>query len=223
MSDLDTNSRDRLVSVAKGVVGACPVIGPMASEAIGTMIPNQRLDRVVEFLRQLEAKVKAVDARLEIFERNVCTPEGLDILEEGLTQAARSVGAERKARLAHLVGRSLTSEEVKYEESRKLLNLLRELSDPELLWLIFYSMDPTLGRGPHTELVEKNPEVLKPVSREMGAPQEQIDRGALQDSYKNTLTRMSLIEERGRSHRITTLGRLLVRYIADDLKEESES
>ena len=50
MSDLDTNTRDRLVSVAQGVSGACPVVGPILSEAIGQLIPNQRLDRVVSFL-----------------------------------------------------------------------------------------------------------------------------------------------------------------------------
>ena len=221
MSDLDSNSRDRLVSVAKGVAGACPVIGPMASEAIGTLIPNQRLDRVVEFLRQLEGEITAVDARLEIFERNLQTPKGLDVMEEGLIQAARSVAEERKERLARLVGRSLTTEEIKYEESRKLLNLFRELTDPEILWLIFYSMNPTLGRGPYSELVEKHPDVLEPVSREMGAPQEQVDRGALQDSYKNALLRFGLIEKDGRSNRITTLGRLLVRYIGEDSKSES--
>lgn len=223
MSDLDSNSRDRLVSVAKGIAGACPAIGPMASEAIGTIIPNQRLDRVVEFLRQLEGEVTAIDARLEIFERNIHTPKGLDIMEEGLLQAARSVADERKERLARLVGRSLTTEEIKYEESLKLINLFRELTDPEILWLIFYSMNPTLGRGPHSNLVEKHPEVLEPVSREMGASQEQIDRGALQDSYKNTLLRFGLIEQNGRSNRITNLGRLLIRYIGEEPHRESES
>ena len=156
MSDLEPNSKDRLVSVAKGVVGACPLIGSLASEAIGTIIPNQRLDRVVEFLRQLDAEVSILDSRLQNFERNLQTGAGIDVLEEGLLQAARSVAKERKERLARLVGRTLTSEEVKYEESRKLLNLFRDLTDPEILWLFYYSMNPTLGRGPHSELVEKN-------------------------------------------------------------------
>ena len=216
MADLDSNSKDRLVSVAKGVVGACPFVGPIASEAIGAFIPNQRMDRISQFLRELESDVRAVEAGLERFERHMQTEEGLDIFEEGLVQASRSVSAERKERLARLTSRSLTSEELKYAESRKLLNLFRELTDPEILWLVFYSMDPTLGRGPHSELVEKHPEVLRPVSRELGSPQSTIDRGALQDSYKNTLMRLSLVEHSGRSHQITSLGRLLVRYIDDE-------
>jgi len=216
MTNLESNTKDHLISVAKGVAGACPFIGSLAAEAIGTLIPNQRLDRVVEFIRQLETEVRNLDSRFDNFERNLKSVEGLDIIEEGLVQAARSVSDERKKRLARLVARSLTNGEVKYEESRKLLNLYRELTDPELLWLIFYSMNPVMGPGPHKDFVEKHSDVLMPISREMGAPQEQFDKGALQDSYKNTLFRLGLIEQRDKTNQITTLGRLLVRYIEDD-------
>jgi len=223
MSNLEPGSQDRLASAAKGVVGACPLIGPLASEAIGALIPNQRLDRVVEFLRNLEAEVRKFDGRLEYFEKNIRSAEGLDIMEEGIMQSARSVSNDRKERLSHLVGRSLTSEELMYEESRKLLNLFRDLTDPEILWLIYYSLNPVMGPGPHQDLIEKHPDVLMPISREMGAPQEQIDRAALQDSYKDTLIRFGLIELRGKTHQITSLGRLLVRYIQESKPNDGES
>ncbi|WP_417788414.1 hypothetical protein [Stutzerimonas xanthomarina] len=216
MSNLETNSHDRLVSAAKGVVGACPLIGPLAAEALGAIIPKQRLDRVVEFLRGLESEVQKLDCRLEKFEENIVGAEGLDILEEGLIQAARSVSIQRKQRLARLVGRSLTKDEVDYEESRKLLNLFRDLTDPEVIWLIYYSLNPVMGSGPHQDLIAKHPDVLKPISRAMGAPQDQTDRAALQDSYKNTLLRYGLIERRGKSNQTTSLGRLMVRYIQEE-------
>lgn len=223
MPNLEPAYQDRLASVAKGVVGACPFVGPLAAEAIGALIPNQRLDRVVEFLRNLDIEVHRLDARLERFEQNVRSAEGLDIIEEGLMQAARSITQERKEHLARLVGRSLSAEEIKYEESRKLLNLYRDLTDPEILWLIYYSMNPVLGPGPHQDLVRRHPDVLMPISREMGAPQVQIDRAALQDSYKNTLMRFGLVELRGKSHQITSLGRLLVRYIQEKKSGGAES
>lgn len=215
MTNLNSNSTDRLVSVAKGVVGACPFIGPLVSEAIGTLIPKQRLDRVIDFLRTLEEVVQSLDKRFMYFETNLKSSEGLCILEDGLIQAAHSTSAERKNRLAHLVAHSLSDKEIKFEESRKLLNLFRDLTDPEIIWLIFYSMNPDFDAGPHQDFAEKHPEVIKPISREVGVPQEQIDRAALQDSYKNTLLRYGLIKLKGKTHRITTLGRLLVRYIGD--------
>jgi hypothetical protein len=213
MPNLEPASQDHLVTLAKGIIGACPLIGSLAAEAIGALIPNQRIDRISAFLRSLDSEVRRLDVRLERFERNVRSTQGLDIMEEGLTQAARSASSERKEHLGRLVGRSLSSEEIKYEESRKLLNLYCDLTDPEILWLIYFSLNPTFGEGPHQELVKKHPDLLMPISREIGAPQEQINRAALQDSYKNTLMRFGLVELRGTSHQITSLGRLLVRYI----------
>lgn len=222
MTELDPDSRDGFVSVAKSIVGICPWIGPMASEAIETLIPRQRLDRVVEFLRQMEKELQSMEGRIKILEGNLKTEEGLDILEQGLTQAARSYSKERQERLARLVSQALTAEKIKHAESKKLLNLFHELTDPEVLWLVYYSTNPTLGSEYHKKLINDNPEVLKPVSREIGAPQEQIDRGALQDSYKNTLFRLGLIKEQGRSHQITPLGKLLVRYITTRKEKNKE-
>lgn len=213
MSDLNATNVDRLTSVAKGVAGACPFIGPLASEAIGHLIPNQRLDRVVQFLQELEHMVRKIDSRLGRLEVNLRTPEGLDLLEEGLVQAARSISRERQERLARIVGKSLTEDELKYAESKKILNIFDELTDPEVLWLLYHSITPTMESEFHENLVEANPEVLKPVSRGTGASQEQIDRGAIQDSYKSTLLRLGLLKERGKSLGISSLGRLLVRYI----------
>ncbi|MFW6101559.1 MAG: hypothetical protein ACOC90_09240 [Bacteroidota bacterium] len=222
MTELDSDKRDYFASILKGTFGAFPLLGPMASEAIGRLIPGQRLDRVVEFLRQMENEVQGMEERIKILEKNIKTDEGLDIFEEGLTQAARSYSKERQERLARLVSQSLTAEKIKHAESKKLLNLFRELTDPEVLWLVYYSTDPTIGSQFHKQLIEDSPEVLKPVSREIGSSQDQIDRAALQDSYKNTLFRFGLIKEHGRSsYQITSLGRLLVRYIAAR-KEKNE-
>jgi hypothetical protein len=84
-------------------------------------------------------------------------------------------------------------------------------------------MEQVLGPGPHRDFMETHSHVLKPISRETRAPQEQVDQAALQDSYKNTLLRFGLIELRGNTHQITSLGRLLVRYIGDNQSTESTS
>jgi|GEM_PF-575740 len=216
MGQLETNSRDRLVSVAKAAAGALPFIGTLVGEALDTVVPNLRFERVVSYLKNLEQMVTRLDERISSFEKNLGTEEGLDIFEEGIVQASRAVSEERKERLARLVAKSLSAEEVKYAETKKLLNLYRELTDPEIVWLIFYSLNPVLGKGPHAEWVEKHPEILKPISRSMGAPQEQYERAALQDSYKATLLRLGLTTEKNGSASITTLGRMLVSYVLDE-------
>jgi len=227
MSDLDTNIRDRLVSVAQGVSGACPLIGPIISEAIGQLIPNQRLDRVVSFLKTLEEDFAQVQSRLDWIERNSATPEGLDILEEGMLQAARSVSKDRQKWLAAIVGSSLSSESLKYNESRKLLNLYRELADPELIWLIYISGPQAYSSSYHKELSDQYRDILNPASRGYGMSQEEADRSALQDGYKNTLLRLGLatLKQNGQALEISPLGRLLVRYISDggELKRREDT
>lgn len=206
---------DLTAALARGLAGAVPLLGGLIAEAIDQLIPGQRLDRVVQWLTLLDARIGAVEEGLARATGHIRSAEGLDLLEEGLTQASRSVSEERQERLASLLATSLTQEQLKYTESRKLLNLFRELTDAELIMLLFYSKTPHLGSEWHSQFMAKHAAVLRPASRGMGTPQEEIDRGALQDSYRNTLVRLGLLNERGRSFELTSLGRLLLRYIQD--------
>ena len=51
------------------------------------------------------------------------------------------------------------------------------------------------------------------------SPLEKRELAALQDSYKETLLRFGLIEVKGKSASITTLGRMVVNYITDAVDE----
>lgn len=223
MDELAPNRRDRLVSVAKATAAAVPFVGGVISELLTETIPELRFDRAVAFIRELDKELRRIGARLENVERNLRNEQGIDLLEEGVLQASRSVSQDRKLRLARLVARSLGGKELEYEQARSLLNLYRNLTDPEIIWLLFYSMTPVLGRGPHSDWIEQHPEVLKPISKEMGAPQEQHERAAIQDLWKENLERYGLIQPRGKSMSITMLGRMLVRHIEEGQVSEGES
>ena len=112
---------------------------------------------------------------------------------------------------------------MEYAQARTLLNLCRDLTDPEIVWLLFYSMNPVLRAVPYSEWVEQHPEVLRPISKEIGAAQEQLERAAIQDLWKENLERFGLIRLRGEAMTITTLGRMLVRHIQDGEVDEVES
>ncbi|OLF35820.1 hypothetical protein BTW00_08025 [Psychrobacter sp. C 20.9] len=218
MSQLDPNSKDRLVSVAKAVAGTIPYVGTLISEILDNVVPNLRFERIVVFLQELDSKVSQVDEKLECFKVNLASEEGVDLLEEGMLQASRSISRERKERLASILEKSLSRENLKYEESRKILNMFRELTDPEIIWLIYYSLEPRLGKGPHSDWVEKHPDVLKPISKTITGlneelENEQLEKAALQDSYKETLLRFGLVETSKRTTHMTTLGKMVVEYI----------
>lgn len=212
-STLDANQTDLVAAVTRGIAGTVPVIGGLIAEVINHLIPNQRIDRVVDWLRLLDAKVTGVEDGLARATEHLRSQEGLDLFEEGLIQASRSVSEERRERLASLLSTSLTQEQIKYAEGRKLLNILRELTDAELIMLLFYSQPTHFGSQWHSEFMSKHAEILQPARSDLNAPQGEVDRGALQDSYRNTLVRINLLRERGRTFELTTLGRLLLRYI----------
>lgn len=220
---LETTRTDVVTALARGIAAACPFVGGLIAEAVNQIIPNQKLDRVVEYLRLLDDKIASLDHDLERVAGRLQDEHSLDLFEDGLAQAARALSHERRQHLANLLAKSLTQNELKYAESKKLLNLLRELTDPELLLLVYYSQPPTSGSQYHRELMEKYPEVLRPASRAIGIAQQEIDRGALQGSYLDTLARLSLLRQRDRNFDITTLGRLLLRYIRDEDNDNGTS
>lgn len=219
MDTLKTNNKDRFVSVAKAASGALPFIGTAVSELMDSIVPNLRFERVITFLRELDERVSKVDRDLENFKINIGTEQGVDLFEEALIQSSRSISEERKKRLASITEKALTSDMLKYEEVRKILNLYRELTDPEIIWLIYYSLRPTLSYGPHTEWLKMHSNVLSPISRELSASIENRELAALQDSYKETLVRLGLTEIKGKSASLTMLGHMVVKYITDGTNE----
>lgn len=213
LAQLDSRHRDRLIPIAKGIVGACPVIGPMLAEVVGMAVPNQRVERILTFARTLDERVRVTEDNLDRIKVYLRTDEGIDLLEDGITQSARAVTSERQQRIAYLIANALTGDELRYQESKKLLNILREITDPEIMWLIYYSVPSTLGSDFHQRLRNTHPEIFDPVYSSYGASQNERDRGALQNSYKNTLIRFGLLEEDRSSLRISYLGEMLVRAI----------
>jgi hypothetical protein len=216
LSQLEANTRDKLVSVAKAASGILPFIGTAVSELMDNVVPNLRFERVVLFLEKLDLKVSLLEHKLNNFKRNIENEEGIDLLEEGILQASRAVSEDRKIRLAFIIDKSLSQDEIRYEESKKILNIFRELTDPEVIWLIYFSLSPTFGRGPQADLIDKHSDILNPISRVLSSPIEQREKAALQDSYKDTLMRFGLTKTSGKSTSITVLGSMLVNYISDD-------
>lgn len=205
---LGMQKNDYVTSAAKAALGCVPFAGSLLAELAGTVIPNQRIDRIVNFASALEARISKIE---QDFVREQLHNESFtDLLEEGLRQAARSITDERREYIASLIANSLESGDVEYYESKHLLKLLDEINDIEIIWLRFYLV-PTMDGD--TEFREKHKEILKPVSKVMGSPQPVRDKGTLQDNYKHHLERLGLLEKDNKSFRLASLGSLLLRVI----------
>ena len=50
VEQLDDGIVDYVLSVARSTAGQVPIVGPLLSELVGVVVPNQRVDRIVKFV-----------------------------------------------------------------------------------------------------------------------------------------------------------------------------
>jgi transcriptional regulator NrdR family protein len=231
---LAPQTADYVASAAKAALGVVPFAGSLLAEIAGTVIPNQRIERIVQFAQELESRLSGIEQQ---FVRSQLANENFtDLMEEGLRQAARSVSQERRAHIAALISNSLSSQEISYVESKHLLRILGELNDIEIIRLGSHLYE-TFSSG--DEYWEKHKGILEPVAAHMGSPQEELDKETLQESYDAHLTQLGLLKPRYaidsgtkqpefdshtgaqkiRGHELTALGRLLLRQVEISVDE----
>ena len=226
--DLNNKTADFVILAVKGALGAIPFVGSLLAELAGTVIPNQREDRIVRFAQLLEERIIKLEqdyVRSQLNNEYFC-----DLFEEGVRQASRSLSDERRIYIANLITNSLEQPDIEYIESKHLMRMLNELNDIEIIWLRFY-INP--GMSGDDEFRNAHKELLTPIRATHSSPKNAIDKEALQDSYKDHLTQLGLLRPQYKvdnmtklpkfnshtgnqelnGHEITPLGRLLLKQI----------
>ncbi|MGI1999629.1 hypothetical protein [Shewanella frigidimarina] len=218
---LQNAGADYVASAAKSALGMVPFAGSILAEIAGNIIPNQRIDRIVKYAQALESRLLMLEK--EIVNRNMSDDNFTDLIEESLRQASRSLTDERRDYISSLVANSISSEDIEHYESKHLLRILGELNDVEIIWLRFY-LDPVMNGD--IDFREKHANIINPTSAHSESTQPELDKSTLQNSYKEHLSSLGLLEKKidintsGRSTKlkttgftITSLGRLLLREV----------
>jgi hypothetical protein len=218
---LNSDSADYVASAAKSALGIVPFAGNLLAEIAGNVIPNQRIDRIVKFAEALQERLSALEE--SVVKANLSNENFTDLVEESLRQASRSLSDERRSYISSMVVNSISSEDIEYFESKHLLRILGELNDIEVIWLRFY-LNPVMSGD--KEFREKHNHILNPIGARFGSAQPEIDKSTLQNSYKEHLASIGLLEKeidmdtssRGvklktKGYKITSLGRLLLREL----------
>ena len=187
--NLKNNKSDLIAFVTKSVVGVVPFAGTLLSELVGVVIPNQRVERLIKYVKELEQKISQIPK--DVIENLKSNEQFIDLFEEGFVQASRAMTDERRGYIASIVSNGITDESIKLEESKFLLKILQELNDVEIIWLRFYKV-PTMGGD--EEFRKKHNNVLSSVQAYKGADKEILQKAALQNSYKKHLERIGLIK-----------------------------
>ncbi|MFC0268560.1 hypothetical protein [Kushneria aurantia] len=223
---LDENLDDQLIAWGKAAAGLIPVVGGFVGEMIGIVIPAQRSDRIVAYLRGLKERLDHMDEEFQRSIRN--NAEKIDLIEEGGYQAARATTAERINLIVEAVARGLTAEESEVVRRKRLLVLFGQLDEDEAAILNAYGQSYGRGRDPEDPFAGIN----RPRPPRIGGSQEDVDANSLYEIGIAHLTRLGLLKKnfgslkKGQTptfdpqkgdfeHRVevSTLGRLLLKEI----------
>lgn len=234
---MNSKKLDIATACVKGALGYIPFVGPLVAEVVGTVIPNQRLDRIESILRLLESKILENDK--EKVKQRIVAPEYVDLMEDGFWQAARALSEERKDYIASLLKNGLTDDELKYVEYKRLMSILGELNDIEILILKSKSMER--GTREYKDFLETNKRLLVlPLLTVAESTQEKRDKETIHKTHELHLINLGLLKARFRTRRsgtlpdfdqetgmikaegysITMLGRLLLRSIDQAAPEQ---
>ena len=225
---LSSNRADFSVSAARVVSGLVPLVGSLFAEIIAVKIPGQRLDRVTKFVTELESRLGSVEK--ELLNQRLNDNGFAELLAEGLRQSAHALSDERRRYIASLIMKGLSAEDVVSSESRHLLRILDEINDIEVVWLRFYR-EPIVNGD--KDFRETHKEVLEPKVAVMSSPLEEHDQVTIQESYREHLAQLGLLQKRYRinsdtrqpefdewsgamkeaGYELTSLGGLLLREI----------
>jgi hypothetical protein len=126
----DDQAPDRIAMVVKSGVNLIPILGPALSEIVTSVIPNQKLDRVIAYL-ELIAKHLG-EEKLEEIKK---LPERIALIEEGVYAAGFTTQKSKLKRLAYVVINGLNKEEIENDYQVKLMDIVKQLSELDVLVL----------------------------------------------------------------------------------------
>lgn len=212
--DLGFNEFDAASFVLKSTLGAIPLGGPFLSELIGSIIPNQRMDRVVNYIKVLDKKISLLPE--EIIEKLKSSQTIIDLIEESFIQASRAITDERREYISNIVIQGIREEDIKAEESKYFMRLLSEISDVEIIWLRFY-YNPLINSD--DDFRSKHENILYPVYAPLSSDDNTFLKKSLQDSYQEHLLKLGLLMQiewgsrKEIKYGITSLGGFLLKNI----------
>jgi hypothetical protein len=133
-SDLRPSALDHGLGAFRALASLMPA-GGLAAELICSIIPNQRIDRVVAFLEELQRRLDAFDSAPTLAEAEALSVAKAELFEAGVRSAARPIGGERTAQIAKAVAEGLSSDDLKAARLQRILILSDELSADDVIVL----------------------------------------------------------------------------------------
>ena len=123
-------------------------------------------------------------------------PIGVDLLEDAFTQAARATTQDRLEHIASVVANGIAAEELNQAESKRMLWLLGQLNDAEIVLLRSRLAMTREDYQRDAEFQKQHADLLAPDATHTGSSQEEFEEAALKASYRQHLHDLELIRQR---------------------------
>lgn len=209
-------SADRIAAVARAVAGVVPCAGQAIAELLTVCIPGQHQERLQDWCELVARNIEELKTDIRELQR----PEATDLFEDGAREAVRALSPERRMRIAKLVAKGMDDIDHKYTETKRVLRLVGQLDDAEVVLLASYLATNQTGafRERHAPLLELRDVHLK-------ANGEDPDEVVVLDAGRRNLAQLGLVRipqpiESLADTTLTPLGRLVLRRL--DLTEEKD-
>jgi hemoglobin-like flavoprotein len=134
MDPTKNNPADYATMVSRAITSAIPWVGGAIGELLAAVIPGQRVDRVVDFLKRLEKRMEELERTF-----NKDNKRTVDLFESTVIASARAVTPDRNRYLANLMAESVDVTPEQYEVTKKILQALEELTDKDIEVLKAYA------------------------------------------------------------------------------------
>jgi hypothetical protein len=188
MPPLEESLRDHSVSLAKVTVGMIPVVGGLLAEIVGKIIPDQRADRLAEYCRRLNSRLKEIES--EEIKEKISQEDSVDLFESGALQSVRALSEERKEYIVNLVFCGICGENRRKIEAKRLLSMLSEIDDDQIIIMASY-----LRRNQRDEdFRQRHAAIIDLPLLTLGASDERRDEAALSQAARTHLVRLGLLK-----------------------------
>lgn len=227
--DLNTNSTDIIVSGISAAVGIIPVAGGFVSEIVQNLIPNQREDRIVKFISDLSDELEKTKFSLEKLKLKFENQKYSTFTYNCLRDLVNDVYDEKIEYYRNLCVNAITNDEKNLIHCERILKILSELDYYEILYLKFYSNVSIARTETMKEVTSKlGFDILQP-NYYMSMGDDKRDEETYKQITLNNLCNTGLLQKEvklvgsGRrehiSYKITTLGRLILKKIGEEINE----
>jgi len=216
LPDIRQKGIDTFVGFTKAGLSLIPIAGPFISEIIGNIIPNQRFERVAKYLETLKSKLDSVEDQNIILQ--LTTDRNMLLLFENTIKHSSETNSEEKYDYySEFIINALQDKTTEQIQRERILKIISELNEIEIVLLIYFSLRPTIGMN--NSFIESKKDLLFPHQRTMNEPVENGYSHDFKQQYIENLERHKLLRSKVEIDRNTKMP--LVDVFSGQLKRSS--